>query len=198
MAVDTRNKRASAVNTYLPFRVGGPTPDGSLANKFDRRHIAFGYAGLETTGTTIPLAHSPADVLRRVLIALSEGVDPPLTVWPIYASREPHSPDNCVTVIDTDGVQQGRYMKTGERAERHGVRIIVRATDHKVGWAKARALAVAIDEDVYDNEVTLDGTTYRVHAVSRRGNVVSEGRNVPTSQRNVFTIEGTVSLKTIS
>ena len=46
MSLDTRNKRASAIEPgILSFRIW-PTPDGSLANVNDRVHMGWMYAGI--------------------------------------------------------------------------------------------------------------------------------------------------------
>lgn len=45
MAVDTRNKRASAISTTLPWRGLLPAPDGTI-DEYDRQQVAFVYAGI--------------------------------------------------------------------------------------------------------------------------------------------------------
>lgn len=45
MAIDTRDKRASAINFDMHGRVF-PNPDGSLANANDRIHVGTKYAGI--------------------------------------------------------------------------------------------------------------------------------------------------------
>ena len=151
------------------------------------------------------LTHSPADVLRRVLIALGFGTAPeddPLGSWPIYAAYEPDLPDNVITLYDTAGVHQGRDMITGEVFERHGVQLRIRSTTHPLGYQKTRALAVALDESIYQESVTLDdpgvgtATSYLVHAVSRRG-ILALGKDVPGGKRSVFTVNALVSVREV-
>ena len=48
MAVDTRDKRASAVGFVLTSRLAPPLPDGSF-NQADRQHIAYSYRGILAT-----------------------------------------------------------------------------------------------------------------------------------------------------
>ncbi len=45
MALDTRNKRSSAIDIGSPWRAEMPTPDGTI-NAADRQHAAFQYAGI--------------------------------------------------------------------------------------------------------------------------------------------------------
>lgn len=56
MAVDTRDKRASAIFLNLdPLRLY-PNPDGSIANANDRAHMAWLYSGLAVTATAAAAA----------------------------------------------------------------------------------------------------------------------------------------------
>jgi hypothetical protein len=62
MAVDTRNKRASAINLMLPWRGQLPAPDGTI-DELDRAHVAFLYAGIAIeeldSGTGTPSTAEP-------------------------------------------------------------------------------------------------------------------------------------------
>lgn len=145
------------------------------------------------TGT---LTHSPADVLRRLLIAIGQGVTPASGTnsnWPIFESQEPSSPDNVVTTYDVDGRDFGRTGLTGERFEHHGVQVRVRAATKPVCWRKMREICVALDEDVYQESVTIDGTNYFVHAVHRVSKPLYNGLE-PGTQRHVYTMSVIVNL----
>jgi len=142
------------------------------------------------------LAHSPADILRYSLIALGLGADPTAVspTWPIYVGAEPNVPDNVITLYDTEGRSDGRMNPTGERAEHHGIQVRVRAINHTTGYAKARAIAVALDESIVLTTVTISGTTYLIHAVSRTSDVIPLGKDVSTSKRSLFTINALAAL----
>ena len=99
------------------------------------------------------LAHSPAAIVRQLLIDLAIGSE--AASWPVYATSEPDEPDACLTVYDTAGRLQGRTHPDGEVQGLDGVMIRVRAADAESGWAKANAVAIALDEDVYDAAVAL-------------------------------------------
>lgn len=137
--------------------------------------------------------HSPADIIRRMLIALGEGADPPATPWPIYTAAEPDNPDNVITTYDTAGRKDGRAMIDGTTWEHHGIQVRIRSTTHSVGWIKARELARALDAVNWDT-ILIDASEYLVHAVSRE-TILTLGKNVPTSKRSLFTINAVVSLK---
>lgn len=65
MALDTRNKRASALGLGLaPLRVG-PSPDGSLVAA-DRLHLAYLYAGIGAGVDLVP--EPPYTVTVSILV----------------------------------------------------------------------------------------------------------------------------------
>lgn len=137
------------------------------------------------------LAHSPADVLRHVLVGIGLGTEPPTTpaaaqAWPVYAGAEPATPDNVVTLYDTAGVSDGRSMVDGELFQHYGVMVRVRAADHPTGWAKADAVRRALAREVRGRSATIDGKSYTAHAV-RIGQVLPNGPE-PESRRSVFTL----------
>lgn len=152
------------------------------------------------------LTHSPADVLRHCLISLGYGVIPSVSaVWPIFCDSEPDKPDNCITLYNTQGKESGRTMTDGERQEFPGFQVRVRCVNPVDGFAKARAIAVALDEEVYDEGVTVNPDTgsttsenYLLHSVSRSSQVIPLGKETPTSKRNVFTVNGVFSLRQLT
>lgn len=137
--------------------------------------------------------HSPADVIRHLLVAKgcgtlpSDGGD-----WPIYVASEPDGPDNCVTVYDTQGQDDGRSMHTGELWNHNGFQVRVRARDHSsAGWPKADEIQTVMAEEVYQDYVTIGDETYFVHAVTRIGDPIPLGKETPSSKRNLYTINAT-------
>jgi hypothetical protein len=60
MAIDTRNKRASAVNVALPFGRVAPDPDASLAVAPDRQQMGYVYAA------ALAIIEAAADYVIRV------------------------------------------------------------------------------------------------------------------------------------
>lgn len=143
------------------------------------------------------LAHSPADVLRRWLIGAGLGLDPPSEPWPIFVGAEPAAPDNCVTVYDTLGRAGGFNMTDGERRESHGFQVRVRAAAYPTGYAKARAVAVALDKDTNFDTVAVGGINYLVHTVARTTDVIPLGQD-QTSRRVLFTVNGLIFVRTKS
>lgn len=146
-----------------------------------------------------PLQHSPADVLRQLIVDQGWSVDyvDDDTSWAAFASGEPDLPDDCVTVYDTTGVDYGRVGVTGERQESHGFQVRVRSKTHAGAYAKVRQIAVGFDEDVYLATVNLDGVAYRVQSVKRNGDPLFIGKDGSRSKRSLFTLNGVVSLREV-
>lgn len=149
------------------------------------------------------LHHSPAAVIRKLFVDAGYGSEVPslggVGAWPVYAASEPTSPDNVITILDSDDdAQHGRTMIDGERQEHHAVRVQVRAATHTEGYAKARALAVALDEDVYQRTVQVGSTEYLVHCLNRTNDISAAGKNPPTDKRSSFSFIARVSLRMVS
>jgi hypothetical protein len=147
--------------------------------------------------TDLLLDHTPSDVVRRLLIDLGQGSDG--GTWPVYSTNEPDSPDDCITVYDTTGRDYGRDH-LGERSEHPGIQVRIRASDAYDGFKKAQAVAVAMDR-VVRQTVDLDAlvgtgiTQYFVYEISRTGNVLPLGKEMPASERTLFTINAVVTLR---
>lgn len=208
MAIDTQDKRYSALGSRferLPFgrRFATPLPDGSV-DQADRQQLGYAYGGILAIGLVLDLIHSPADIVRWLLIDLALGTDPnDAGTWPIFAAGRGDLPDNAIGIYDRSGRSDGRDGPTGRRTEHYGIEIIVRSDNHHPnGYRKAQEIAVALDEDVLRSEVVADpgGATeadYRVQAFTRDRPVLPEGRDRPTSKRARFSISGVVSVKRI-
>ena len=141
------------------------------------------------------MTHSPADVMRWLLIDLGIGTAPEDEgSWPIQDSNEPDLPDNLITVYDTAGITDGRVQRTGETAEHKGFMVQIRSTDKPTAWAKAEAIKTAMDESILNLLVTVDTSEYVIYSVTRHSGPVSLGRE-PSTNRFLFTINAVVSLR---
>lgn len=142
------------------------------------------------------LDHSPADVIRYLLISLGLGTLPEDgAAWPIYCDQEPDRPDNCLTIYNTAGRDNGRVMINGERQEHHGFQVRIRAVTPVVGYPKARAIAVAMDQDVNRDSITIGYSEYLIHSISRTTDVFSLGEEVPASKRKIYTVNAVATLE---
>lgn len=138
---------------------------------------------------SLPLLHSPADILSRVLIAIGAGTEPGAGgAWPIGVDLEPNVPDNCITVFDTAGRPDARLMD-GQLMEHYGFQIRVRSVSHPIGYTKGYDLRTTMAENLKDAFVTIDATPYVVPSVQTI-NLIRLGRESPNSSRYLFTING--------
>jgi hypothetical protein len=136
------------------------------------------------------LTHSPADILAQVLVDIGQGSSPsnnPLQAWPVYTTGEPNAPDNCITVKDTVGQDDGRTMPDGEPMFHPGFQIRLRATDEATGYAKANAIRTALSQ-ILNRTVTIGSNNYFVNCVVRIGQVLPLGKDTPHTKRSLFTL----------
>ena len=148
------------------------------------------------------LTHSPAQIIRDLLVDLGLGVLPSAGGdWPIFVTSIPDSPDSIIAVIDTLGTRDGRHQPTGEAAEHPGIHIEIRDANYQDGWEKANAVRVALSETILRNTVSIEdnigtGTTgYLVYAVTKISGIIPLGKELPTSKRHLFTINAVVALR---
>lgn len=147
---------------------------------------------------TSRLDHSPADVLRWLMIQLGLGTNPADDgSWPIQVGNEPDSPDDLVVVYDTSGLMTGRIHRTGEKVEHRGVMVQVRGVDHPTAYAKTEAVRVAMDESVHNVTVTVGDDAYIVHAITRQSGPLSLGRE-PGTNRALFTLNLVLTINQLS
>lgn len=69
MAVDTRSKRASAIQTLIPYIVAPPAPDSTL-DQGDRQHIALSYSGILSAAPVVATPILFAVPLRSTLFTV--------------------------------------------------------------------------------------------------------------------------------
>lgn len=166
---------------------------------------------------SIPLGqivHSPADIFRYLLIQQGYGSLPNITSpqpWPITADTELDSPDNAITVTSTTGEIYGRVQVTGEHVEAFGIQVKVRSSYSTAGWTQVNAVAVGMDHTDIDNSLNYQLLTipanvqqgtptaiYTVQAVTRKGPVISLGREAGSSRRFLFTVNCIFTVQQVS
>lgn len=147
-----------------------------------------------------PLAHSPADVLRWCLINNDHGTDPNLYVddWPITVSDEPDTPDNCITLFDTVDRTNGRFQTNGEVQGSHGIQIRLRSKNHATGYSKLDSIKEFLDKQLVQKTVTIDGVEYLLYSCYRTSGILSLGREMPQTNRRIFTLNVQLSVRQTS
>ena len=134
------------------------------------------------------MTHSPADILRYLLVALGHGTMPSAAgSWPIAVAQEPDDPDDDMTLYDEIGRKDGRAMVSGAVYEHHGVQLQLRCSAFTTGQAKLSAILTALDQDVETAAVAIDSSDYVVYAVSRPGTANYLGHE-PESRRHIWTV----------
>lgn len=146
------------------------------------------------------LLHNPARVLRQLLIDLGLGVQAAYAAgvytggaWPVFASGEPPTPDECLTVRGTLGTDFGYSQPGGELLQYHGFQVRVRAGSDETGYARASSILAALNEGGYPVAVTVESTPYCVGDAWTKG-VIPLGKETPESKRSLFTINGLLFL----
>lgn len=143
------------------------------------------------------LPHSPADVVAQLMVDVGLGTNlEDGGVWPVYVGDMPTSPDNCMMVTDTAGRTQFSQIN-GELMGPNGFQLMIRAKDHKTGWAKGDQAQTTFATDVYQRTVTIDNTQYFVHAIVGIGDILPVGKEAPTSKRRLFSLNALVVVKAL-
>lgn len=185
------------------------------AEEFDLSDFAFpapsvgGYFGLsgpyffgvteeevDYEPTDDPLMHSPAEILRKLLLDRGLGTDgASRSAWPVFTRNEPPAPDDCITLYDTQGTSDGRAHVDGTQFQHYGFQLRVRSGQDRDGWQKSSLVRDLFNRQVHNAVVVMaDDTRYVVYAVTRVGQVVPIGKE-ESSKRNLFTLNGTVSVR---
>ena len=141
------------------------------------------------------LAHTPGEIVRRVLIDLGQGSFPVVgskVAWQVYAENEPDAPDSVITCTTTTGVQGGRIMINGEWSESNGVQIRVRGANHTGAWTKINAIKVALDA-AFRKTISFGDAAYLVWNFSRR-NLIAIG-NEPESKRKLYSLNYLITVR---
>lgn len=144
------------------------------------------------------LDHTPADIVRALLVQLGEATEAeatPLGDWPCYATREPNMPDNCVSTFDTVGRDGGRIMQSGELLYNYGFQVRVRAVSLTVGWLKMDAIRKALAESVSLTTVAVGADRYLIHCVCNIGPALPLGTDSPKTNRRLFTTNALLTVR---
>jgi hypothetical protein len=134
--------------------------------------------------------HSPAHIFSQLLIDLGHASES--GAWPVFVGFAPDDPDNRICVYDSDGKEDGRYMRSGEKVEHPGVDIDIFGTDQEELWAKANEIKDALDA-VRNVSIEISAESYNILNVSRVGNLIDVGMQ-DKGDRRTHKIEAHVNL----
>ena len=140
------------------------------------------------------LLHSPADIVRYLLIDAGYGTLPVDSGdWPILIGIHTDTPDRQIALFEEVGTDDGRNMITGTPHEHPGVQVSVRGHDYQESYAKIQAVAVYLDSVSFAT-VTIASTSYTVQAFTRQNNCVYLGQEKPETRRNMWVFSTTMTV----
>lgn len=117
--------------------------------------------------------HSPSDILRYLLIDLSVGTLPTDNQnWPIYVANEPNKPDNCITIYDTIGTDDGRSMIDGDIWKHDGIQVRVRSVDYRTGWDKITIVQETLAKQIRNTSIWVDDEPYLVTCAAKIADIL--------------------------
>jgi hypothetical protein len=144
------------------------------------------------------LDHTTAHVIAVLLKDLGLGVlRGTAGMWPISVNSEESSPDEVITVFDTEARPDGRSQH-GQVLTHQAVQIRIRGRDQRTAYVKAKAIAKKLDENVYHDTVAITPNSYCIQSFSRAAGIAYLGKESDTSQRRIFVLNGYVTIRQIS
>lgn len=142
------------------------------------------------------LTHSPADIVRWLMVALGMGIDPASGTssnWPIFQGSESNAPDNVITTYNTTGQGQGVSLIDGEVFTHYGFQVRVRSGSDPEGYTKIASIRYQLAR-VLDRTVSIASSHYLIHKISNIGDPIQIGKDAPGSKRSLHTLNCTVVL----
>lgn len=141
-------------------------------------------------------ARSPAYILQQYLVSIGLVKMPPVAagvIWAAFVGSQPDDSDLCVTLYDSTGLMDGRYMNPGSTIDHPGIQIRVRALDYMTAYNMIALITNTLDV-ISNVPITLgDGSKFTIKAVNRRGTILSLGED-KERHRQMFVYNATISL----
>lgn len=165
------------------------------------KRLAGSVSGSTTVTVSLQIGLAPilpaSVIVRQILIntgqASSFG-----TEWKVYNAFLPDMPDRAIVVYDSAGIDDGRIMQ-GEKILHPGVSIQVRSRDYLDAWRKTNRIAEILDQQRRTLIEVPDQSAYRVHNVSRKGDILTMGMEPQgDKRRHYFSINAALTLEKIS
>lgn len=138
--------------------------------------------------------HSPADIVAQYLHNEEVVVLPPTEGdWQCYVNRAADlGENNTVAITDTQGLKDGRQMRSGETYFHPGIQVRVRAGTESEGWQKMEAIKAKFDA-ANQESVTIGDNTYTIHSITLKSNIIPLGQDKGT-QRRSFTLNAILAV----
>lgn len=139
---------------------------------------------------------SPAEIIRALLID-REVADESLTAdWAAFVGFFPNDPNYAICIFDTDGMKDGRLMRTGEVIEHPGIQIQVRGKSYGTTFTKANDISMQLDAQT-NRTLIIGEDAYTVVNVSRTSPILHIGRETQGNRdRHLFSINALITIET--
>jgi len=139
------------------------------------------------------MANSPADILAEFLVFRGHATRPAANgLWTIYVDNMPTERDQAICIYNTDGVKQGRGMRSQQTWERPGIQVRVRGLDKSTPRAKMESLRAFFDT-LAKETIIVGGNAYTLWCISRVGGILYMGQE-ETKLRENYTSNFLLSL----
>ena len=141
------------------------------------------------------IRHSIARIIHAWLASRAEQHPAPV---PIFYHTRPASPASCLAIMEAEGNIHGRGHKTGKTHESHGIKVSSRfegegaadAARYGIFWVNSQLQG----PDFKGSTVTIEETTYTLHAAHQYGTITSLGLPDKTKQA-LYTQDYQISLQ---
>ena len=146
------------------------------------------------------LSHAASEVVKQLLIDLGVGTNSlSYDDWPVYSNNEPDSPDNCITLTDTAGMNDGKLQINGEVQDQCGLQVRVRATDFMLGRDRMTEIMQKLDTACraavsLQQRIGTAMSSYLIHSAERASGMFAIGSDPTNSERELFTSNYLVSI----
>lgn len=131
---------------------------------------------------TSSLSHSPTEITRQLMLVADPSEQ-------VFVGGEPPTPDDVITLFDTEGTSDGRIQINGQLQQHYGLQLRFRATDYPTGWRKANQWRTFLSEQVNQDVVTMpDLSQFLVWCYAKIGQVLCLGTGGGSDKRFYFTL----------
>lgn len=147
----------------------------------------------------LPLLHSPAAIVARILIEELAGREPDGSAvdWQVYVGIEPNRPDSVMTVFDTTSEYHGRTAPDNGADQHYGIQVRVRSRTAQTGFVQALVVCQTVDERSTQRRVVIGVASYMVATIVRRGDPINIGRG-ELSDLNIVTLNAVLAVRRLS
>jgi hypothetical protein len=134
--------------------------------------------------------NSPAEIMA-VLLENFFKVEDQGPTWPYFVNVQPDSPEENITLYDTEGKLQGKSVDGGLTVEKYGCQLRIRGRVHNTTRKQLNKINVWMDE-VFNLVVTIDEQRYTVQTIMKSSGIIPLG--MTKDKLYEFTLNVTVTI----